>query len=431
MKLGDVFLKNILSQILGKILDVIISLLTIAVLARYLKVEEFGIYSFVFAYIALFLPLADLGMTPILTRELSKDEILGSYFVGNATILRIFLVIFTLALIYVFSFLYKDKQPYIMLSSMFLLLYPLSTVNSIFQSQLRVWYLNFFTIFKKALFFINCYIVSKLKFSLVYIFGGYSLAEIVTIISLYFCARRFIKPVYKIDFEKIKFVLKESIPLFLVIIMGMIYTKIDTMMLMYLKTEKDVGLYNGALQLYNFLLFFPATISFIVFPVFSKLSKHTENFIKIIRFVLSTVFFLGVVITSLCFVFGKIAVLMLLSEKYLFSLSIFYILILEVPFLFTTIIYGNILTSLSQQKDMVYVSIISCIINILLNFVLIPRYSSKGAAIATVSTQVSVFLIYNFVIQKQTSFNFLKYLFSNNLWKYWGKDCQLFLEEEI
>ena len=55
-------------------------------IARYLGPEQFGIFNYAIAFVALFLPIANLGLDSIVVREIvrfpsSKDEILGTVFV--------------------------------------------------------------------------------------------------------------------------------------------------------------------------------------------------------------------------------------------------------------------------------------------------------------------------------------------------------------
>ncbi|MFH2070910.1 MAG: flippase [Elusimicrobiota bacterium] len=411
MKFTKVVFANISSQIFGKIPETLLSIATISLLARYLSVEEFGIYWFVFSFISIFSPIADIGMSPILTRELSKDKKNGGGFLGNVILLRTFLTFFTFIIILLFSSIFLDntKKIYVILYSFILLVYPITAVNSVYYSELKIWYLVIFNNFKKLLFLLQIIISIVLKLDFVYYFLFQVFNEYVVSTISFVIGRRIVTPIYKPSYEKIKFLLKESMPLFLIVIISLLYTKIDTLMLMFLKSENEVGIYNGALQFYNFLLFFPAVVNSVVFPLISKYSNDMKRFAALIRVTLTGIFLLGVAILLIFVLFGRVFILSFLSLKFKDSVSVFNYLLIGVPFLFANIIFGSIFIAINQQKKILMVAIFNLFLNIALNLLLIPKIGPSGAAIATAFTQIFGFslccYIFYRVLKKKVVFS--------------------------
>lgn len=392
---------NITIQILAKIPESILSLVTLKVLTKHLSVEEFGIYSFAVAYISIFSPICDAGMTPIVTREVSKDKNKASLIIGNATILRSFLVVIYILVVFFSTFVMKEKIKRFVVISLLLsfLFYPLSTINSIFYSELKVWILSIGNILKKIIFLGLFLVFLQFNLRLVNTIVSYIICENFIVIFLFIIALKYIKPVYRYSFNLSKFILAESIPLFLTIFVSMLYTKVDTVMLSFLTNNYMVGIYNAALQFYNFIFFIPAVINSVFYPL---MSKHfgKKGYSKISLVGISVSCFVGIVTMICCLLIAEFAVLKILSEKYVDTVKIFKILSLGIPFAFCNIIMGNLLISAARQRNVLLFSLITSGVNIFLNTIFIPKYLAIGAAYATFLTQVCGIVLYSASVAK-------------------------------
>lgn len=89
------------------------------------------------------------------------------------------------------------------------------------------------------------------------------------------------------------------------------------------------------------------------------------------------------------FIYGKA----FLESAYALS-----ILVWSILFLFMNIVFGNVIISMNQQKITAYTAGIMAIVNIILNYILIPQYSYVGASLATVFTEALGAVIYFFYI---------------------------------
>ena len=90
--------KNTGIVIASKIIRGLIEMATVILLARYLGASDFGIYSFVFAYLGFFSIVTHLGIDDILVREISQDRARADKLSGNALIIKIILSLFAIAL---------------------------------------------------------------------------------------------------------------------------------------------------------------------------------------------------------------------------------------------------------------------------------------------------------------------------------------------
>ena len=143
--------------------------------------------------------------------------------------------------------------------------------------------------------------------------------------------------------------------------------------------------------------------SVILLPLFSKMLKDKEDLGGILRAAFSLLFFFSVTAVTILLAF-RIPVLELLYDAHIAeSAGVFTFLIPSIIPLSLTYIYGTLLTANGSMKLLNLSAVIGIVVNLLVNFILIPRLQARGAAIASLSTQ-SVMA----VIQTVIAFRVLK-----------------------
>ncbi|MCX7956615.1 MAG: flippase [Endomicrobia bacterium] len=392
---------NIGIQILAKIPESLLSLFTLMLITRIINMEDYGVYSFAVAYITMFSPLCDVGMTPILTREISMDKQKGRFLIGTATILRVFMVLIYVIIVLVTTFTFKEPIKRIVVVGLLFsfLTYPLTAVNSVFYSELKIWWLSIGNILRKVIFLILFLFLSIFKLGLISVVVSYVLSENLTNLFLFVVGLRYVLPIYKFDVSFAKFLLKQSLPLFLTILISMFYTKVDTVMLSFLTVNATVGMYNAAVQFYSFMFFVAAVIGSVFFPLMSKFYNSKHFLIIAVKGIIISLV-VGLFILVIVLIAGEPLMLFVLPKKYLDAIKILKVLCIGIPFAFINIILGDILIIIGKQNLMFIVSFLSSTINIFLNFILIPKFLSIGAALATSLTQVFSLVVYSFLILK-------------------------------
>jgi len=181
-----------------------------------------------------------------------------------------------------------------------------------------------------------------------------------------------------------------SLPLFGLGILNIITTSTDTLMLGYFKTLDVVGLYNAALPIANLIPVVLTSLGFIYIPVVSQMhSRNQVNEIKRTYAIMTKwVFSTTLPIFMLMFLFPDSVLNILFGAEYtqasvvlrLIAIGFFSHIFLG-PNGMTLLVMGN--------TKLIFVnSIIKTVINIILNFLLIPPLGLTGAAVASASSLV-------------------------------------------
>ncbi|KAF5438171.1 Membrane protein involved in the export of O-antigen and teichoic acid [Candidatus Methanophagaceae archaeon] len=389
----------------GDLIFRLISLVVIIYLARYLGTAEFGKYSFVFAYLAFFGVITDLGLQQILVREMSRDPSAAPKLIGNAYFIRLILTVFAVVLsMIVISFMSypKDTTTYIYIATITLLFISFSDFYAtIFQANLKMEYRE---IAKLAFKIISAVLIFWIIFShgtLMQVMLVLVFSEMVKTLVSYLFSRKLVRPRFEIDFVLWKYLFKEAFPIALSSVIWIIYFRIDVVMLSIMQGDTPVGIYSAAYTLSEPLYLIPYAVTVSLFPIMSASFKSSkERLMNVckpgIRYLLIITLPIAIGTTLIA---DKI-IFLIYGADFSGSATALQILIWTLVFSSINIVLLNLLTSVGKQKLNTLSSALCAVINVCLNFILIPIISYNGAAIATVATNVVLFIACFYFVSK-------------------------------
>ena len=194
-----------------------------------------------------------------------------------------------------------------------------------------------------------------------------------------------------IDWDYAKRILKSSLPIALSILFTAIYIRTDALMLSLMKPAADVGIYRLPAKLLETLVFFPALLVELAMPSFSYLAFRAKDqfyaaYWKIFNFLLA----IAVPVVALLYFFAEEVVVILGGSEFAASAGPLRILSLVIGLVFLNNLNGKVLITLDLQKKGVIVYLSGAVLNIVLNFIFIPKYSYIGASLTTLVTEVIV-----------------------------------------
>ncbi len=391
--------------LVGDLIFRLISLVVIIYLARYLGTAEFGKYNFVFAYIAFFGVITDLGLQTILVREMARDPSTAPKLIGNAYFIRIILTVFAVVLsMIVISFLSypADTTTYVYIASFALLFISFSDFYAtIFQANLRMEYREIakfaFKIISAALIIWIIYSYGTLmQVMLVLLFS-----EMVKTLISYLFSRKLVRPRFEIDFGLWKYLFVEALPIALAGVIFTLYFRIDVIMLSLMQGDAPVGIYSAAYKLSEPLALIPVALLTSMFPIMSaSLKTSKERLIRIYRFCIRYLFILILPIAIGTTLLADRIIFLIYGAEFAGSATALQIIIWASVFTSAGYVLTNLLVSTGKQKLYTWCMVLCAIVNVTLNFILIPALSYNGAAIATVATTAVLFITSFYFVSK-------------------------------
>jgi O-antigen/teichoic acid export membrane protein len=192
----------------------------------------------------------------------------------------------------------------------------------------------------------------------------------------------------KVSKQKAVDLLKKSWPLLLSSIAVTIYMKIDQIMLGYISTQKEVGIYNVAVKLSEMPYFVATYIMISIYPILVKLyEQNKDKYIENKFFIYRLMSFLAFLIVLFISPLSEFIVDIIYGEDYLFAAQVMKIHLISMFWVFNGVAQSKKNIIISFQKINMGTTIIGAIVNLLLNSLLIPEYGAIGAASATVVAQ--------------------------------------------
>jgi polysaccharide transporter, PST family len=176
-----------------------------------------------------------------------------------------------------------------------------------------------------------------------------------------------------------------ALPLGFFLVVLNLYQYVDSVMLGYLRTDAETGLYVAAFKIYEGLTYAPLAISAVLTPRLSAL--HGADGQRHRRLALlgvggSTAIRLAAAIAA--FLLATPLLVFLFGPAYAGAASPFRILCLGLPVVFAIWILHAIAISVDSEGLLLKTGLVGLAVNVGLNLYVIPRYGGTGAAFATV-----------------------------------------------
>lgn len=362
--------------------------------ARYLGVQQYGLFNYATAFVALFSPFANLGLDNVVIRDIvrntsNKEQILATAFwlklIGGVTSLL-------LAVVFISVFRQNEKLAIWLVAILATagIFQTLDIIDFWFQSQVQSKYT---VVAKNTAFFIVTFIkvvLIKTQAPLI-AFAWATLAEIVLGaigLVIVYKAKGYSLKLWYWSLSVAKSLLKDSWPLILSGVTIMIYMKIDQIMLGEMIGDSAVGIYSAASRISEVWYFIPTAIVSSVSPtIFAAKQTDEALYYQRIQQLLRLMVLISILIALPMSFLSKTIITILFSNSYTIAGQILAIHIWASLFVFMGVatspwFIAEGLTHFSLSR-----TFIGAIMNVLLNLLLIPSFAGVGAAIATVISQ--------------------------------------------
>ncbi len=367
-----------------------ISLIVGVWVARYLGVQQYGVFNYATAFVALFSPLTTLGLDNVVIREIVRDFSISKQILGTTFLLKLLggfaSLLLTVCAIYL---LHQDNKLNIWLIVILAatgIFHAFDTIDIWFQSQVQSKY----TVIAKNIVFI---IISLAKITLIQMhesliaFAWITLAEIgLNAISLVIAYKiqGYALIFWRWSFPLAKALLKQSWFMILSDLSIIVYMKIDQIMLGQMLGNHAVGIYSAATRISEIWYFIPMAILSSVSPmIFAAKETNEALYYKHLKQFIQLMILLSFIIVIPMTFLSKTIVIMLFGNSYIAAGQVLAIHIWSSLFIFISVAISPWFIAEGLTHLSFYRTLAGAIINIILNLFLIPAYAEVGAAIAT------------------------------------------------
>lgn len=393
-------IKNTIYLLSSDVLTKTLGFIYTIYLAKHLGAEGFGILSFSIAFTGLFAIFIDMGLSNLATREIARNYKKTSKYISNIIAIKLVLVPITIAIIFASINLLKYSPETKIIIYIFGFVIGINSfiqiISSMFSAYERLDYVSVKRIINSIVMVIGVLVGIQLNLSIENFALIYLLAHISMLTYLLILMRK-IDIKIEINYKFSLNLLKASFPFALVGAFSTIYYKTDSVMLSYFIGDSAVGYYNAAYTLIITLLFIPEAYLEAIFPVMSKLYTKQDLADQLdLLYKNSTKYMIGIG-TPICIGTSLLAekiIVLFYGIDFIPSTISLQILIWSTLFMFLNLLFSNFLASINKQSIAVKAIGIGVSVNIILNYIMIPKLSSAGASLATLITEIVILGIY-------------------------------------
>jgi O-antigen/teichoic acid export membrane protein len=385
-------LANTLVQLAGKALVALAALAVVRLAADYLGVHAFGELAIVLAFIPVLLVASDLGVTTVLAREVAKDPsraerlggtLLAVRLAGSAAVFGVFLTVLPFL-----PYAREVKVGLAVAAAGVVFTSAGAFTAPFFQVNLRLEYVAVLDALTAAL------TVALVAAAVALDLGFYGVVAAFPVVALVGCAasfalsRRFWRVNVRVAWADARPLVADALPVGLVIVLGLLHFKVDSLMLSVLKPPEDVGIYTVAFRFVEQALVVPALFMAAVFPILTRALHGSRADAEAVigkssRFLV----LLAVPLAAGTFVLARPLVVLVGGADLAAAAEPLRILAPAIVFVFANAVFAGVLLALNRRRELIAASFAGLAINVALNAYFIPAYGYNGAAATTVVSE--------------------------------------------
>ena len=382
--------------------------------ARYLGPERFGLLSYANSYVGIFTAIAILGLDGIVVRELVKSPDQRDTLLGTSFLLKVVGTLLMWVLILATLF-FSNNDPLtsalIAIIAFGVLFQTFNVIDYNFQAEVKLKYVVHSQIVQLIVSSITKLVLILKGLPLVWFAAVYSLDAIILAVGLAYAYSRNSGSIkkWKWNAKVALALLLDSWPLMFAYMSYLIYAKIDRIMIKEMLDEHNVGIYSAAYILYEAPLFISLMIAKSVYPILVQYYQDNKNnFFQLYSTLSSYMTLLSYLIVLFIFIFHEILIQITFGESFEESSKILMLLSFGMIPMFNAFLRSSYITISGNQKIILYTTLFSAMLNIVLNLLLIKAYGVIGAVYATVFTQTLSLIVLNFAFTNTRSIFFIQ-----------------------
>jgi O-antigen/teichoic acid export membrane protein len=377
------------------------------IVARHLGPEQLGILSYALSIVAFMSIFIYLGLSGLVVREIvrfsdEKEMLLGTTFSLKLTG-SVLAFIAVLCLAFFTSDPGDSEFLVLLIVGLSLFASPFETIDYWFQSQLQSKY----SVLAKSTAFISAAFLKVIFVLMGASVVAFAVASSIEILLASVCLiyiyqyKGFSILKWKASLSKAKELLGQSWIIILSGFLAMVNLKVDQIMLRWISGAAEVGIYSIAVTFSEVWYFIPTIIAMSVFPRLIELKRtQYEIYDKRLQQIFDVLFTMAFMVAIVMTIIAGPLIPFLYTDSYAGSASILVIHIWGGVFMFMRALFSKWVFI----EDALFFSLIShglgAVVNVVLNFILIPKFGGKGAAISTLVSYAASSYFFLFLYSK-------------------------------
>ncbi|MDO8504928.1 MAG: flippase [Candidatus Liptonbacteria bacterium] len=408
--------KNTFWMGVGTIVSRIIKAVVIIYAARVLGAEKYGVFSYALSLAAIFSLFADIGLSAVLTREMSRNPQSLEKNISTAFGIKLCLTAASFLLVAGVAPFFSAVKGAASLMPIAAILIAFDSLRDFSASLTRAWEkmeieagIGMATGVGITVFGLLAMWIQPTPFLLMLGYtAGSGLGLLVAILLL----GKYLKKFWlHFDKELAKTLIKEALPFAVMGLLNALTVNIDAVMIGWLRSSAEVGLYAAAQRPVLFIYMASSLLASSTFPIVARSAGKDDGRVRTILEKTIAISFLAVMPI---FVGGAILAPQLISllfgAEYAPATATFATLLFTIILVFPVANIINGVFAYGEQKIMLYSLIIGGVGNVVFDYLLIRPFGILGSSFATIISQTLAYGLLWWKLKQINNFYTLRHL---------------------
>jgi PST family polysaccharide transporter len=385
--------------------------ITYILVARYFGPTDYGHYLSLLAFLNLVDLTADMTVTDITVREISKDPERTGTWLASGTILRLLLagVGFLAYLVYVYHGQIARTPGLLTTAWIASLVLPVGALRmpiAVFRAQMKM-HLELAVVLATRLVNLAMFIALMYYHGQLYqFFLATFISRILLAVLVWGAVLVWLRVRPRFSFDTLRSLVRESFPMGLAGFFVAVQLKVDILMVASISGAAAGGLYGVVAQLPEYSLLIPSIVTTPLLPILSKSFGEAlrERFQHVYQNLFDGVMALLMPIAIVALVMPRETVTLLFGKRFAEAAPVLPLLVLSIVFMWVSHAVAIAAVAAGLQRSFIWIQSICVAAYLLLNWILIPLWGFWGAATARLAgTMIAPFLTY-YVLKNQRGF---------------------------
>ena len=392
------FIGNTGWMMFSNIYSMLVSLIVGSLSARFLGPSNYGLLTYGSSIISFFTTVSRLGMDSVVVAEMVRNPEKENTYLGTALVMRLTASILSFLGIWGIVLILEPGntllQTVTVLQGLAVIFQSTEVLNFWFNAHLEMKYVTITGMIALTLTSVWRITLLATRATVQWFAVSASISALICGICIltFFVKKNGMH--LKVNLSDGKFILGNSYHFIINGLAVTLYTQIDRIMLGKFVSEEAVGFYSAASTIAVMWEFVPSAIVNSSNPLLIGLyEKDREKFKEKYQILLLGITLLGVLVSIVFTVFGKLTVFILYGREYYPSVLVLAILIWSTAFAMIGNARAIWIISAGKNKYTKYYTMIGAVINIVLNALVIPKWGITGAACTTLFSQFFIAIL--------------------------------------
>jgi O-antigen/teichoic acid export membrane protein len=399
------------SNIGGRLLRAII----IIYAARVLGVEPWGVFSYAITLVAFLTIFVDFGINSILIKEAvrNSDPAHKAKIVSTSFYLKVFLLLIGVVIILFAAPRFASIKEANAIFPIVALILVFDTFRnfgfSVNQALERMEREAGLFLFTNLAIVASGFVLLALSRSVVYFAWAYAAGTFFGMMATFYVLRHDLRGMLRnFSRREVWRIFSASWPFAISGLLGSLMINTDILMIGWLSSASEVGLYSAAHRIIQLLYILPSILAISILPTFSRFAlSDPAKMRRGLEHVLVFCFLVSLPIVVGGIIIAPEIISTVFGSSYAPATLSFILLLITILADFPAVILSNAVFAFGRQRSLMFYALLGGLMNVAFDLILIPKYGIAGSALATLIAQFASNFYLWALVRRLTGFSVL------------------------